>query len=103
MRKITLYVGLNDKTTKTQKIGTLDAYNIVCNTLRVDATVSEARGVYTHADGTVVFENSLVIEMLDFDETITDKWLKGKVEALKLALNQESVAVQKQDITSELM
>ena len=103
MRKITLYIGLNDKDTKTQKISTLDAYAMVCNTLKVDATISEARGVYTHADGTIVFETSLVVELLDFDDTITNEWLKRKTKTLKEVLNQESVAVQVQDIDSELM
>lgn len=46
MKKFTLYLGLNDKDTKTQKIGTLEAYKI-CNNILLNytegATVFEAK------------------------------------------------------------
>lgn len=103
MQKITLYVGLNDKDSKTQKINTLEAYKVVSNILGVDSTITECKGVYTHDSGDVVFETSLQVVMLDFDGCLTAEWLKRKVEAIKQALNQESVAVQKEQIESELM
>lgn len=37
MKKITLYIGLNDRETKTQLISTLDAYRIVNNILGTDS------------------------------------------------------------------
>ena len=103
MKKITLYIGLNDKDSKQQEITTVDAYKIVNNTLGVGSTITEGRGIYTHEDGTVVSEVSLVVELLDFDNTLTDKWLKSKVVALKTILNQESIAVQEQEVKSELL
>ena len=103
MKKITLYIGLNDKDSKVQEIGTLDAYKVVNNTLGVASTITEGRGIYTHEDGTVVSEVSLVVELLDFDNTLTKEWLKDKVNALKATLNQESIAVQEQRVKSELM
>lgn len=103
MRKITLYIGLNDKDTKTQLIGTLDAYRVVSSILGVDSTIKECRGVYTHDDGTIVTENTLEVVLLDFANTLSSEWLKAKVEAIKQALNQESVAKQEEDIQSELM
>lgn len=103
MKKITLYIGLNDKDTKTQLIGTLDAYRIVTNILGVDSTITECKGVYTHEDKTVTVENTLEVVLLDFGGTLHQDWLVDKVTAIKKALNQESVAKQEENINSELM
>lgn len=103
MRKITFYVGLADKDTKTQKINTLDAYGVVNNILQADATISECRGVYTHEGGDVVIENTLEIVLLDFNGTMGRAWIIQKADAIKAALNQESVAVQEEEIKSELL
>ena len=102
IRKYTLYVGLNDKDTKTQKIDTIEAYKIIENLLvnKVDGgTIFEANGVYKHEDGTVVIEKTLRVEIM----FATDEQIKEIVEYLKIILNQESIAVQKEEITSELM
>lgn len=103
MKKYTLYIGLNDQETKTQLIGTLDAYRITTNILGVDSTIKECKGVYTHEDGTITTENTLEVVLLDFDGSLDRKWLIEKVNAIKAALNQESVAVQTEDINSELI
>lgn len=103
MRKITLYVGLADKDTKTQKINTLDAYGVINNILQADATISECRGIYTHEDGDVVIENTLEIVLLDIAGTMSRAWIVQKADAIKAALNQERVAVQEEDIKSELL
>lgn len=103
MRKITLYIGLNDKDTKLQEVNTLDAYKMVSNVIGVGCTITEGRGIYKHDDGTVVSEVSLVVELLDFDNTLSKEWVKSKVEQVKTILNQESVAVQEQEVKSELM
>lgn len=103
MRKITLYVGLNDQETKTQLINTLDAYRIVTNILGVDSTITEAKGIYTHEDGTITSENTLTVMLLDFDNVMSKAWLMDKINAIKVALNQESVAVAAENIESELM
>lgn len=103
MRKITLYVGLADKDTKTQKINTLDAYGVINNILQADATISECRGIYTHEGGDVVIENTLEIVLLDFMGTMSRAWIVQKADAIKAALNQESVAVQEEEIKSELL
>lgn len=103
MRKITLYVGLNDKDTKLQEVKTLDAYKMVSNLIGVGCTITEGRGIYKHEDGTVVSEVSLIVEMLDFDNTLSKGWVRSKVEQIKTILNQESVAVQEQEVVSELI
>ena len=64
MKRFTLYMGLNDKDTKTQMISIIEAYKIVSNILASDlggGTIYEAKGVYKHDDGTIVFENTLRI------------------------------------------
>ncbi len=102
MEKYTLYVGLNDKDTKTQLISTLEAYKI-CNNILLHytdgATIFEANGLYRHEDGTLVLEKTLRIELLFATKTIIDKI----VADLKVAFNQESIAVQKQVIDSYLL
>ena len=101
MDKYILYVGLNDKDTKTQKIDTLSAYNLANNILLnyvEGATVTQSKGIYKHNNGNVVIENTLVIELLFTDKTTVETIAKE----LKMALNQESIAIQKQTIESYL-
>ena len=101
MKKFTLYVGLNDKDTKIQKIDTLTAYKMVENviTKKTDGyTISEAQGYYRHEDGTVTIENTLRIEMLFVDRIL----VKEFCETLKSMLNQEAIAVEETTVTSEL-
>ena len=102
MEKYTLYVGLNDKDTKTQLISTLEAYKI-CNNILLHytdgATIFEANGLYRHEDGTFVLEKTLRIELLFATKAIIDKI----VTDLKVAFNQESIAVQKEIIDSYLL
>ena len=95
---------MNDKDTKTQKIDSIEAYKIVSNLIigQFDgATIFNAMGVYKHDDGTFVTENTLRIELLEFDSSIFDS-VKTLVNTLKTIFNQESVAVQIQDIESLL-
>lgn len=101
MKKFILYVGLNDKDTKTQKIDTLEAYKMVENTItkKTDGyTISEAKGYYRHEDGTITIENTLRIEML----FVTRELVKEFVNTLKVMLNQEAIAVEELTVTSEL-
>lgn len=103
MKKITLYIGLNDKDTKSQLFTTLDAYRMVNNILSTDSTITECKGVYTHDDGTITTENTLEVVLLDFDGTLNREWVTTKAQQIKIALNQESIAYQEEDIKSELL
>ena len=103
MRKITLYIGLNDKASKMQEISTLDAYKVVGHIVGRDCTITEGRGIYTHEDGTIVQEVSLVVEILDFDASVSREWIADRCAELKQALNQEAIAVQEQEVQSELI
>lgn len=101
MKKFTLYLGLNDKDSKTQQISTLEAYKTVSNILASDfggGTIFEAEGIYKHDNGTVVFEKTLRIEILFAEEP----QIRTLVQTLKKMFNQESVAVQIEEINSEL-
>ena len=99
MEKITLYVGLNDKDTKAQKIDTLEAVkiaeNLVCD-MCGGGTIYNAVGVYTHDDGTIITENTLRIELIDTAAAALDTL----ITALKAVLNQEAIIKQTEVINS---
>ena len=101
MKKFTLYMGLNDKDTKVQVISTIEAYKVVSNIIAKDfggGTIFEAQGIYKHEDGKIVFEKTLRIEILFAEEP----QIKALVAELKKIFNQESIAVQVEDINSDL-
>lgn len=102
MNKFTLYLGLNDKDKKVQLINTLEAYKI-CNNILMHytdgATIFEANGIYKHENGEFTIEKTLRIELLFVDK----KTVLNIVDDLKKAFNQESIAVQEQKISSELI
>ena len=101
MKKFTLYMGLNDKDLKVQVISTIEAYKVVSNILAKDfggGTIFEAQGIYTHDNGSIVFEKTLRIEILFAEEP----QIKNLVSELKKIFNQESIAVQVNEINSTL-
>lgn len=101
MKKITLYVGLNDKDTKQQKIETVEAFKIVSNLVTVFAdggTIYNATGIYKHESGEIVIENTLRVELIEIAETA----LEELVNTLKTVLNQESVIVQRETVNTEI-
>ena len=104
MKRYTLYLGLNDKDTKTQKIDTVEAYK-VCENMCADffggATIFSAKGIYKHDDDSIVIENTLRIEILEFDTSIYER-VRDFVNTLKSVFNQESIAVQIEQVNSEL-
>ena len=90
LTKYTLYIGLNDKDSKVQKVSTEQAQSIV-NTICGDNTTQVVRGHYTHDDGTQINETTLKVELL-FKK---DEQVLNMVSKIKKQLNQESVAVSK--------
>lgn len=102
MKKYILYVGLNDKDTKQQKIDTLEAYKITTNILlnyTDGATIYSTQGIYKHNDNTIVIENTLKIELL-FIELETVKKIANE---LKIIFNQETIILQTENFTSDLI
>lgn len=93
MLKTTIYVGLFDKDTKKQEITTLDAYKVATNIFvetTGGATITEGRGVYTHDDGTIVIEPTLVCVVYGDNEEQIEK----AAAMIKTALNQESLVIE---------
>ena len=99
MTKYTLYIGLNDKDTKTQRIETMEASKIVQNVLTDTTgggTIYSATGVYRHDNGTIVIENTLRVELV----SVAMEAVRGAIDVIKKALNQESVILQTENIQS---
>ena len=99
MIKTTMCIGLLDKVTKIQEINTIDAFKIVANIFAETtggATITEGTGVYTHDDGTIVIEKSLVC----FIYGATKEQITKAADMIKIALNQESVAVEMSESNS---
>lgn len=97
----TMMIGLNDKETKKQEISTDVALNIVkslCWEMFEGSTVSLAYGLYKHADGEKVSENTIRVELM----MVNESQVKQFAETIKKALNQESVLVIKAEIKSDL-
>lgn len=103
MLKFTIIAGLNDKGTKKQEITTEKAIEIIVKVLTLakveGATLTEAKGLYIHEDGTAVFENSIKIELL----FITEEKAKAICKLLKEALNQEAVVLEIAELKSDLI
>lgn len=107
MLKTSLYIGLNDKDTKKQIIMDNVAKEVIIYAIvkqKLDFTLFECNGVYTHENGVAVIEKSFKIELLCFEneKTFNEKILQV-VKDLKIMLNQESVAVSREYIESELL
>jgi hypothetical protein len=99
MIKLTFYVGLNDRTTKQQIIDTDAAVNTVYDVFDA-ATVTKCKGLYKHTDGTRIMENTIRIEVLDFDNNID---ATTKARQLAQMFNQESIAVERYNVDSQLI
>lgn len=107
MLKTSLYIGLNDKDTKKQIIVDSVAKEVIIYAIvkqKLDFTLFECNGVYTHENGVSVIEKSFKIELLCFEneKTFNEKILQV-VKDLKIMLNQESIAVSREYIESELL
>lgn len=103
MLKFTIIAGLNDQETKKQEITTDRAYTRILTVLKKNnvegATFTECKGFYTHEDGTMIFENSIKIELL----FITEATAKAICEDLKISLNQESIVLESINLDSDLI
>ena len=91
MTKKTFFLWLSDKDSKLQIIGTVQAYKLAMNLVWEyfgGGTIHQWQGFFKHDDGTIVIENTLIIE------TITDKEHGAFVKQLKKLFNQESILVE---------
>lgn len=102
MIKTTIYVGLLDQKTKAQEINTLDAFKIVANIFAETtggATITEGTGVYTHEDGTVIIEPTLVCIVYGVEGEQIDNACK----MIKVALNQENLIAETTESNSRMI
>lgn len=91
---VKLSIGLNDKDTKRQVFDAYTAQNIIYDILQArkvnGCTMDMARGFYTHAEGTVVREETIRCEIAG----ITEVMVRIICDDIKSALNQESIMVE---------
>lgn len=90
MKSYTIITGLNDKATKAQIISTAQAEKRIAAiilTYTGGATLTRCKGIYTHANGATVFENSIKAEI----SGITTETAQRIASEIKSALNQESI------------
>ena len=99
MQKFTLYLGLNDRQTKAQKITTDKAVQLINQTIG-DCTISTCMGTYTDLSGKTTLENTLKIELLDFNNNIDIDFI---IQKLGILFNQESIAFEQQKINTQLV
>ena len=104
MTRYTLTIGLFDKDTKRQKISSDMALKIVSD-LVVQivgyGTVYTGNGIYTHVNGSIVVEPSLVF-FVDGEEEEESK-IKSLAWMIKKALNQESVMLEESAVKMEFI
>ena len=90
--KAILFLGLNDKDSKRQKISTRRAARILSGLLCerfAGATVTACKGIYKHANGRQVRENSFSILLYYVDLATVYSF----ADELKRVFNQESILI----------
>ena len=104
MTRYTLTIGLFDKDTKRQKISSDIAIRIVSDII-VNiigyGTVYQGNGIYTHNNGSIVVEPSLVY-FVDGEKDLKDK-VKILAWSIKKALNQESIMMEESAVKMEFI
>ena len=106
MTKFMLTIGLLDKDSKVQEIGTVHATKLVTRIVTAKigfGTILDASGIYTHEDDTIVTEPSIRVEILDTEGTIGKDKIIELANELKITLNQESILFEQQVITGEFI
>ena len=92
MTETKIYVGLNDLTTKTQKFDTsryVELLKKVCIGNGISFSFNLVEGGYIHEDGTFTQENSIVVTLIDVEESVVDAVARD----LCVFFHQESVLV----------
>lgn len=90
MKKITFYIGLQDKDTKTELIKYDEAYKIISNRLDM-FTIQKAQGCYQYYDGSLCLENTLIVTVF---ANYSDNYIKVLVSNFKLDFNQECIGLE---------
>ena len=90
MKKITFYIDLQDKDTKTELIKYEEACKIIANRLEL-FTIQKAQGGYQYNDGSLCIENSIIVTVF---ENYSDNYIKVLANNFKLDFNQECIGVE---------
>ena len=88
------------------EIGSVEATKMVQRIVTAHigfGTISDAQGVYTHANGEMVIEPSIRIEVLATEKYIDDDLMKEVAQVLKAEFNQESVLFQKTETKADFI
>ena len=104
MTRYTLTIGLFDKDTKRQKISSDMALKIVSDLVVQTVgygTIYNGNGIYTHINGSIVVEPSLVY-FVDGENDLKNK-VKTLAWQIKKALNQESVMLEETAVKMEFI
>ena len=104
MTRYTLTIRLFDKDTKKQKILTDMALRIVSDLVVQTVgygTIHTGNGIYTHNNGSIVVEPSLVF-FVDGEKDLKNK-VKTLAWQIKKALNQESVMLEETAVKMEFI
>ena len=103
-KRYTLSVGLNDKDTLKPRA----SYDVASIELAgrlaqagVGATITKGTGVYKHDNGAVIIEDTVVISIIDFDDSFKNI-MQDFIDKVKRDYNQESIAVMIDKIESRL-
>lgn len=90
MKKITFYIGLQDKDTKVELIKYDEACKIIANRLDM-FTIQKAQGCYQYDDGLLCFKNTLIVTVF---ENYSDAYIRVLVNNFKLDFNQERIGLE---------
>ena len=104
MTRYTLTIGLFDKDIKRQKISSDMAMKIVSDLVTQTVgygTIHTGNGIYTHNNGSIVVEPSLVF-FVDGEKDLKNK-VKTLAWQIKKALNQESVMLEETAVKMEFI
>lgn len=97
MKETKIYVGLNDAYEHEQLFETskyIKVLRTVCKNYGVAFSVASIGGGYFHEDGTYVDENTLVLTLIDVDDSIITEIARD----LCIFFRQESVMITKGEI-----
>ena len=92
-----IYVGLNDSETRTQRLETEKYVSIlknVCRSYAVAFSFAVEQGGYLHEDGSYTEENTLVLSLVDTDETTVNEIARD----LCVFFRQESVMITREQV-----
>lgn len=104
MKKYTFFLGLKDKDSKMQIHPDSEYILKVQDRLATElwgGTITKWMGVFKHDDGTIVYENTLIIQTLWFNEN--ESVYEAFAQNLRSEFNQESVLMEVSEVTAEFI